>query len=187
MAQTPNSAASSYISPENFLLCYSPSIVGDMLRARPSYPRPSYLAMTDPDNPAGEKLQYHLDAGAGEIEAHCAVAQRYTPQDLDALTGVSQHELWKLNAARGMWSLFHFLKPITGRPDDVPFAKESWEILKMLAIGELIFGFVESMAAGLPSVQPANTRMLVTPNVLQRVGPRLFPGAVFGNQPFGGE
>lgn len=186
MAQTPNSAATSYISPVNFLLCYSPSIVGDMLRAGPNYPRPSYLAMVDPTNPAGAKLQFHLDSGAGEIEAHCSVAQRYSPQDLAALNGVSQHELWKLNAARGMWSLFHFLKPITGRPEDVPFAKESWEVLQLLANGDLIFGFVESMSAGLPSVQAANPTQLLTPNALGRVAPRLFPGTWFSRREGGG-
>ena len=182
MAQTPFSAASSYISPANFLLCYSPSIAANMLRAGPSYPNPSYCAMTDPTNPAGAKLQFHLNIGAGEIEAACAVAQRYTPDDLGALTGVSQDILWKLNAARGMWSLAQFLKPITARMEDVPFAKESFEILQMLRDGELIFGFRETMEAGLPAVQPPNMNQLVTPNALGYVAGRLFPASTFGRQ-----
>lgn len=187
MAQTPFSAASSYINAPNFLLCYSQDIVGNMLRAGPNYPNPSYMAIIDPTNPAGARLQFHLNTGAGEIEAACSVATRYTPDDLAALRGVSQDMLWKLNAARGMWSLAQFLKPITARMDDVPFAKESTEILQMLQEGELIFGFRESMAAGLVAVQPAAPNQLITPNALGRVAPRLFPGSPFATNNNNGE
>ena len=151
-----------------------------MLRAGPSYPNPSYCAMVDPTNPAGAKLQKHLNIGAGEIEMRCAVAQRYTPDDLNALTGVSLEILQKLNAARGYWSLAQFLKPITARMEDCPFAKESQEILQMLTEGQYIFGFRESMNAGLPDVQPPNLNALVTPDALSYVSGRLFPSSTFG-------
>lgn len=174
MAQTPYSASSSYITAANFLECYSQSIVGDMLRATPDSPPPSYSAIIDPNNPAGARLYKHLKIGAGEIEAYCAVARRYTPDDLTALTGVSRELLEKLNAARGMWSLKQYLQPITARPDDVPFAKESAELLKLLGLGEMIFGFSQSMDAGLPSVVEAQPAALVTPNVIS-YAQRLFP------------
>lgn len=183
--QTPDSSTAPFISAANFLRCYSPAIVGNLLRATPSSPDPSYLAMIDPANPAGDKLLFHLQIGAGDIELACTVAKRYTPADLNALTGVSRTILWKLNAARGMWSLAQFLKPITGRMEDVPFAKESAEILELLTNGERIFGFVESMEAGLPSVVPPNPAALLTPNPLSRISERLFPGSGFAQMSSG--
>lgn len=188
MAQTPFSAVSSYVSSQNFLLCYSWSIVSNMLRKAPNYPNPSYSACIDSTNPAGAMLQFHLNNGAGEIESACTVAQRYSPDDLAALRGVSQVMLWKLNAARGMWSLAHFLKPLTARPEDVPFAKESFEILQLLRDGELIFGMRETMEAGLPTIQPPNPAQLITPNALSPVvGPRLFPNTFLSQLQGGGD
>lgn len=179
MPQTPNSASAPYCSARQFLTCYSPAWVRDMLRATAAGPPPSYLAMCDPNNPAGARLLEHRSIAAGEIESACTVATRYTPADLNALTGMSQQLLVKLNAARAGWSLAQFLKPITARPDDVPFAKESWELLEMLKDGVRIFGFYESEAAGLPTVNPAQPSQLITPNVVSYAN-RLFPLAGVG-------
>ncbi len=174
MPQTPLSNSTSYCSRYTFLQCYSGAIAGDLLRPAPNFPRPSYLAMLDGSNPAGKRLQIHLNEGAGEIESFCLVSKRYTPDDLNALTGVSQMLLHKLNAARGMWSLAQFLKPMSARPQDVPFAAESWEILKALTNGEEIFGLRQSAEAGLPSVVPPRPQNLVTGNVLG-YAIRMFP------------
>ncbi len=186
MPQTPFSSGAPYISNSNFLQCYAQDLVAGLLRSVPSAPPPSYLAMIDPANPAAKKLAFHTGIGAGEIESWCAKARRYTPLDLAALTGVSQEMLWKLNAARGFWSLAQTLKPITARMEDVPFAKESAEILKMLGDGEMIFGYQETMDAGLPVVQPPQQAALVTPNTLGHVAPRLFPGSQFNLRQVGG-
>lgn len=174
MAQTPVSASAPYVSAEMTLELFSQGILGDMLRATPSAPPPSYLAIVDPNNPAGARLFKHLKVGAGEIEAACYVARRYSPDDLNALTGVSQLFLQKLNAARGFWSLAQYLKPMTARPDEVPFAAESLECLKLLQAGEWIFGLRESAEAGLPHVNPPNPSRLLTPTAVGRAY-RLFP------------
>jgi hypothetical protein len=178
MAQTSNSSDSPYLTAREMFLCYSPSIVADMLRPKtvPNAPPPSYLAMCDLTNPAGAALWFHLKIGAGEIESACAIAKRYTPLDLAALTGVSQVLLKKLNAARGMWSMCHQLQPLTANPDNVPMALESMELLKELRDGMKIFTFEETQAAGLPSVVPPNPAALVTGNVISRAA-RLFPNS----------
>ncbi len=183
MPQTPNSSLDAYVVPQDFFLCYAPTIVADLLRplTNPSGPPPSYLAMCDPRNPAGVKLLKHLNIGAGEIEASCARTKRYVPLDLKALTGVSQTLLQKLNAARGMWSLCQNLKPLTARPDDVPMATESEAMLIELRDGMKIFTFEETEEAGLPSVVPARPNALLTPNVVRRAY-RLFPDSQLGRQ-----
>jgi hypothetical protein len=171
---TPNSASTSYCSAVDFFSFYARTIAADMLKPAPEFPRPSYLAMIDPANPAAQKLQIHLNRGAGEIEAACAIAKRYEPEDLNALTGVSQVLLHGINAARCMWSLYQTLKPGSARMEECPGAKESWELLEELRDGQLIFGFFETMDAGLPSVVQAAPAKLVTPNVVG-YAQRLFP------------
>ncbi len=182
MALTSNSASTPYLTAEDFLLCYAPTIVADLLRpaTNPNAPPPSYLAMLDVTNPAGAKLYRHMGIGAGEIESACAIAKRYLPLDLQALAGMSQLLLIKLNAARGFWSLAQTMRPLTARLEDVPYAMESNEMLGELRDGQRIFTFDETEAAGLPTVVPPNPNRLVTPNLIARCN-RLFPNNPIGN------
>ena len=175
MPQTPDSSPDPYVTPAAALEMYTQAIVADALRPTPAAPPPSYLAILNANSVAGARWLRHLRVGAGEIEAACTVARRYSPADLRALTGVSRDLLEKLNAARGFWSLMQYLKPMTARPEEVPMAKESWELLKLLQAGEWVFGFLESQEAGLPSVNPAQSTRLLTPNVVGYAR-RLFPG-----------
>lgn len=171
---TPNTSTTPYCSAEQFFDFYSRDIAADMLKVVPQAPRPSYLAMLDPNNPAGAKFLKHLKRGAGDIEAACGVAKRYQPADLNALTGVSQTFLQALNAARTMWSLYQTLKPGSARLEECPGATVSEEYLAELRDAKLIFGFMETMDAGLPSVVPPSPGRLVTPDVVSRAV-RLFP------------
>ena len=175
MAQTPFSSSAPYVTAQQALSYVAPSIVADILRPTPESPRPSYLSMIDPANPAGQRWLTYLRYGAGEIEAWCGVARRYTPDDLRALTGDSADFLQGLNTARALWRAFQFLRPATARPDECPGARESAEFLKMLGDGTMIFGFVDTMDAGLPSVQQASPSQLLTPNIVGRAV-RIFPG-----------
>lgn len=175
MALTSASATTPYVTAAQMFQFFAPQLAADVLRASPDAPRPSYLAMLDSTNPAGAKLLVFLSRGAGEIEAACAIARRYTPLDLQALTGMSATLLQGLNAARAMWGLYQRLKPGSARPEDCPGAKESEAMLRDLRDGQKIFTFEETMDAGLPSVQPANPDRLLTPNVVSRAY-RLFPG-----------
>lgn len=176
MPQTTASSTTPYCSAEKFFQFFAPQLAADVLRATPDAPRPSYMAMLDSTNPAGAKLLVFLSRGAGEIEAVCAIARRYSPADLQALSGMSATLLQGLNAARTMWALYQRLKPGSARPEDCPGAKESEAMLRDLRDGQKIFTFEETMDAGLPSVQPADANRLLTPNVVSRAY-RLFPGS----------
>lgn len=182
MPQTTDSSASAYCDAPTFFVYYAYQLAGDMLRPYPEAPRPSYLAMIDPNNPACQRLLVFLNKGAGEIESACSVSSRYSPADLNSLTGVSRALLQQINAARAMWAIYQKLKPGTGRPEDVPGAMESAKALEDLRNGERIFSFVESAEAGLPSVQSPQTRQLLTGYVIGRAR-RLFPnyGADYNN------
>src|SRR5262245_12534173 len=176
MAQVPNSSLVPYITAADFLQCYSQRLVSDLPPSTPQSPPPSYLNILDQTSVAGSRLYFHLQEGAGEIEAHCSASLRYTPDDLKALVGVGQILLEKLNAARAFWSLNQYLKPLTARPQDVPGATESFELLKMLRDGIAIFPRLETQQAGegLPVVTNSNPAALKTPNVVG-MAVRLFP------------
>lgn len=175
MAQTTNSSSVPYCTAPQFFVYYAYQLAADMIRPQPAAPRPSYLAMIDPANPAGKTLLTFLLQGAGDIEAACIVSARYSPADLQSLGGASAAMLQKLNAARSMWAIYQRLKPGTARPEDVPFAVESEKLLQLLRDGERVFSFVETAQAGLPSVSPPQPSMLVTGNIVGRAS-RLFPG-----------
>lgn len=180
---TPVSSPYPYCTAAQFLTFYAPTIASDMLKATPESPRPSYLAMIDPANPAGVRLYYFLKRGAGEIESACAKGRRYEPADLLALDGVSAVLLQGLNAARAMWALYQKLKPGSARPQDCPAAAESEAMLNELRDGNRIFTFAETQDADLPSVQPMNPNALLTPNVVGRTA-RLFPNYGMNSWPF---
>lgn len=185
MPQTTDSSAAAYVDGPTFFTFVAPQIAADMLRAQPESPRPSYLAMIDPNNPAAQKLLTFLRAGAGEIESACAISKRYSPADLNSLTGVSQQLLQSLNSYRALWALFKRLRPGTANPDEVPGAKESAILLQDLRNGERIFSFEESAEAGLPSVNPPMPSQLQTGFIVGRAA-RLFPfyGPRGGSNPF---
>lgn len=180
---TPCSSDRPYVTAVQFLTFYARSIASDMLKATPESPRPSYLAMIDQTNPAGQRLYYFLGKGAGEIEAACSKGHRYEPADLLALDGVSAVLLQGLNAARSMWALYQKLKPGSARPQDCPAASESEAMLQELRDGNLIFTFTEVQDADLPSVQPMNPNRLLTPNVVGRTA-RLFPNYGMNSWPY---
>lgn len=166
MALTPLSSSTPYITAAQVFDYYSRSIVADFLKATPTAPRPSYLAMVDPTNPAGIRLLRFLGRGAGEIESHCLMGKRYQPADLAALTGNSAAFLQGLNAARGMWFGYQATKPGTARPEDCPGAVESLEILKALKAGDQIFGFDETADAGLLDTQTGDPAKLQSSQVV---------------------
>jgi len=88
-----------------------------------------------------------LMAASGEVEAACAVSRRYLPSDLLALTGVSQARLHLL-VARIVVVLAY------GRRVDLK-VEQPWlvqwveDALHALRDGQRIFGFTETMDAGL--------------------------------------
>ena len=184
MAQTPLSTTTPYCSAAQLFTYHDPNQVADMLRDGTAA-RPSYLEMLDPTSTAGSRLVSLLKAGSGRIESYCLIGRRYTPEDLQALTGASQEMLVKLNADVTFWMLAQRRQPMASDPRSVPGALEAQELLKMLRDGETIFGFEEAADAGLPTVVQANPGRLLTPNVVGRAV-RLFvntyPNNLSGNE-----
>lgn len=163
---------------------HDPNQVADMLR-NGTDPRPSIGEMLNSSSTAGSMLNSFLLAGAGRIESVCLIGRRYTPEDLQALTGASAQMLVKLNADVSFWQLNQRRQPVSSDPRNVPGAMDAVELMKALRDGEAIFGFVESANAGLPDVVQASPNALMTPNAV-RQAQRLFPNVYLNNLLGGG-
>lgn len=86
-----------------------------------------------------------LQAASGEVESACMVAGRYNPSDLAGLTGNSAVFLQKLVARLAYGELFARRYPDREMPAQV---EQAWKLLEKLREGQMIFGLVETQAAG---------------------------------------
>ncbi len=95
-----------------------------------------------------------LEAASGEVEAYALRSGRYNPDDLAALTGVSQQYLIKLVCTLAT-EILALRKPRGVSAESIPGVVWAREQLIKLGEGEWIFGLVETQEAGLPSALPA--------------------------------
>lgn len=184
MPQTPLSTSTPYCDVGDLFDYHDSNQCADMLR-QGGDPRPSLMDMLSPTTLMGVRLTRFLLAGSGKIESVCLIGKRYTPADLQALTGGSQELLIKLNADLSFYMLCQRRQPGMSDPKSIPGALEALELLKELRDGGNIFGFVETAEAGLPLVQQAAPPSLLTPNVLRkavRLFPSYYPNSLNGNQ-----
>lgn len=184
MPQTPLSTSTPYCDVGDLFDYHDANQCADMLR-QGGDPRPSLADMLNVSSTVGARLYRFLLAGSGKIESMCLIGKRYTPLDLQALTGGSQELLIKLNADLSFYMLCQRRQPGMSDPKSIPGASEALEALKELRDGGMIFGFVETADAGLPVVQQAQPNNLLTPNVLRkavRLFPSYYPNSLNGNQ-----
>lgn len=145
---TPNSSLTSYATPDDMLVQYDIRAIADLLNDRgvrtggSPNPDPAIVAV-DP------VLQAMLDKASGMVEAACLRSLRYSPADLQGLTGVSLQLLVGIVCDLAMGYLYR-RRPDKGKPPAAFGEALKW--LEDLASGERIFSFQETEAAALPSV-----------------------------------
>lgn len=140
MAKTPLSSSSSYATPTQLLNAYDARQVGDLVGDVNTRVSANDL-LTD------NNLQAALDWASGQVEAACLRGARYTPDDLNALTGMSQAMLVGLVCDLAFWRLTVRRNP-SAQPTEA--YRAAMELLDRLGLGERIFGLEETAAAGLP-------------------------------------
>ena len=124
MPQTPLSAATPYCAAADFLEYHDAAQIADWLRDGPG-PRPSRSALLDGTHPVGARLVKLLLASSGEVESACLVGKRYTPEDLQSLTGAGAEYLRKLTADLAFWRLAQRRTPMSADPEQVPGARQA--------------------------------------------------------------
>lgn len=116
----------------------------------------SGVAVDEGDIPGNSKMVAILDDASGEIEAALLVGNRYTTDDLSALTGSSLSHLKRVVCELAMRDL------LARRPAYNPDLLESFEKrcnrqLERLRNGENVFNLSEQEDAGVPSVDGPTT------------------------------
>lgn len=169
MPATPATTASPYCTAFQAMQYHDYEQIADLLRdgddARPS--RGGAMASAI--------FAQMLLAASGELESACLRGQRYTPEDLNALTGAGAAFLQKTVADLAFWRLMQRRQPASADPERVPGAKQAMESLEALKSGERIFPFLETQLA---SEQPST--VLPNPGGVGRITGSAF-GRIFGS------
>lgn len=149
---TPISASTSYCSPAQFLEVVDNTILGDLVMDDGTRATPTALL-------TNTKLQFALNAASGELEMAALVGERYSPSDLQALTGVMAYRLQELVAWLALGKLMGRRNPAI---EKYPEIEDAQFALQAIREGVRIFGLVEAQVAGLMA-QVSNTSFNARP------------------------
>lgn len=154
MAMTPNSSATAYAAYSDLALTHDARQLGDLVLDNDTRAPASVLS-------ANPVILAMLGQASGMVEMACFRGGRYSADDLQGLTGVSQQLLIKLVCELAFWNL-----TIRRHPDKPMSAMAIWafQTLESLGSGASIFSFVETEAAGNPLSN------LLTPQEALRIG-----------------
>lgn len=168
MAKQPNSSSSAYATVDDLLRYYDWRNVADLINDVDNAPRPSRETV---EADADGVVAAALGSASGQIESACLVAGRYQPEDLAALTGVSQKFLVKLTCDLAFWELTIRRVPDA---DETTVAKHALEVLDRLRLGERIFGLTETQDAGNPTTAFVTQQQIDQLNFSSTVARRYF-------------
>jgi len=143
---TPLSSATSYATPTQLLQHYDARQIGDLVGDVGTRVSSASL-LTDVN------VQAALDRASGEIEAACLVAGKYTPDDLNILTGMALALRVGLCVDLAYWFLQIRRFP---KSEITEGYRAAMEKLDRLRLGERIFGLQEVANAGLPNTTFVN-------------------------------
>jgi hypothetical protein len=143
---TPVTSATPYCTAEQLLDYADARELGDW--AANYLQRASEGELLNPASDAGRRVAQCLLAASGSLESACLAGGRYTPGDLNALTGAAKEYLVALVARLTVWELAKRRYPVTADPEKVPAAKESLDALEALRTGQHVFGLADQIDAG---------------------------------------
>lgn len=158
----------SYATPEDFLTRYDARIFGDVVRDDGSQATPAELL-------ADLNLQAALDDASGDIEAACLVGERYTPDDLAALTGNSLYHLKRICCDIAVAYLLRRRPSDNAEADDARMELAEKHLNK-LRTGENVFWRGDDVdQAGAPDTTGPTTVQLQQLNTIARRTQNYYP------------
>lgn len=151
----------SFATPAEFLERYDARIFGDVVRDNDEQATPAEL-LTDPN------LQAALNDASGLIESACLVGERYTPTDLEALTGNSLYHLKRICCDVAMALLLQ-RRPSSDPDKDTERLEIAEKHLDKLRDGERVFYRGDNVdQAGVPDTTGPTTVDLENLNSIRR-------------------
>lgn len=135
---TPISAASSYASVADLINAHDATQIGN-------WATDTRVTLTPTQLLSDTVVAAALNRASGEVEMACFAGGRYSPLDLQSLTGVSAVALKGLVADL---AFYHLGKRRVPEPEKISGYEEARKMLEALREGTLIFGFQEAADAG---------------------------------------
>jgi len=162
MAKTPLSSSTAYATGADCLTYHDERQWGDYLLDN------NQRQISVANDPRIDKA---LKRASGMVEAACLVGEKYTPDDLAALTGASKELLVGIVVELAFWI-------VSGRRSkDVqapPMTAWALDHLQMLRDGSRIFGLQESAEAGLPQTSFVTQDQIDTLNLTTNLARRFY-------------
>ena len=154
-------SASSYASNDDMAVRYDVRTLGDLLSD-------SNTRLTSSQVTASTVLTALLEEASGDIELACIAGERYLPEDLDALEGVSEQKLI------GLVCDIAFSRLMDRRPNVISEAprrvKDAFDTLNMLREGARIFSLGGAAEAGYLVERVVETQCLVSQGASRMLG-----------------
>ena len=158
----------SYATPADFLARYDARIVGDIV-ADDGVQVSSSGLLTDPN------LLASLADASGDVESACLFGERYTPDDLAALTGNSQSLLKRIVCDVAMAYLLK-RRPSADPQNDIARLEAAERILERLRKGEQVFYRGDDIdPAGVIDTAGPTTLQLESLNTIRRRTQNYYP------------
>lgn len=176
MAQTPNSNSTSYLTPTLFLQYMDGRSVADLVSD-------ADVAVSTSSLTSNAIVQLALDTASGMVESACVQSSRYSPEDLAALTGVSQKYFYSLIARLAMCFLWERRPTENTKPG---FYDATQKELEQVRHGERVFSFTETADAGTMEMSDFSEQDLQTLGLSSLRAARLFGIRAGRDRPFRG-
>ena len=168
MVYTPNSAASPYLQPSDLIARVDVNLLCELVSDNGSSPVSPTELLTDTN------LITALSDASGELESAIFASERYSPVDLQALTGVSQQYMIRILCDLAIYYLWT-------RRNTAPLPQtlqekydKATEALKSLSMGIRIFSFLEVQEAGVPVTQQMQLSQYYNNNLISARWHRMF-------------
>lgn len=170
MAGTPVSATTPYITVAEFLDRYDLRTIGQLMHDDDTLPMSgdninltALLAELENTGTApGRRLYAILQDASGKLESSALAGERYTPEDLQALTGNQAEYLKRLVADLAVRTCYERRPTLFGPPPTQ--SQEADAVLNAIAAGTMIFGLQEVMDAGHMTMTTDTPRNVLTRN-----------------------
>ena len=162
MSITPLSTLTPYCDGPTLVKRYDVRYLGDLLTDIGYRADAEAISLGDPQLLEGGIVQEFLMDASGMVEASCLVADRYSPIDLQSLTGASQRFLAGIVADLAVFGIECRRQP---DKEPTPRQKMAFHWLDQLEKGTAIFGTQEAADAGLPQMQYQTNRDLISENL----------------------
>jgi hypothetical protein len=179
MGLTPNSAATSFCTAAQFVSFYDWRPFSQLL-SDTDVPLSSAAAVQ-----ASPALATILQGASGKVEMATSIGNRYQPSDLTTLAGTTTNMAAKLaRLVADIAAEECYRRRVDGKVPPLEQFKEASETLTALAEGAAIFGFIETMNAGVLADQVEVAGNVEARNMITFQAARLFGRRANRNDPY---